>query len=537
MKKKLSFFAFALLSAAMAVCSCSDFDTINTDPDNPTALDPDLLIPTIQFYTGAEWQEQNRYFIYPAGFMNQWAGNYTIVYHGGCGRKHSNYHERLWATYYPEGMKNTADIIARTKSDTTMVNICSMARVLRVHFAQKLTDFYGDVPYSEAGQGYYENNLKPRYDTQQDIYHDMLKELKEASAAFDKTKYLSQHDLMFGGDVGKWRKYANSLRLRVAMRLVKVEPELAKAEAEDAIKAGIMSIADENAQVFYENIRNSSSGKGKGNAVANFLFGNNDTLGSEVWITSEFIKELEDTSDPRLLLCGEVFLNDKNRTDITDLVRAKRSCYAAMCTQAQRYSYSQNTDYPSDNSALSLSIGGKTQDLALRDTRMRPSHYITAFDSPFIYMSAAEAQFLACEAAARGWDVPEAADQYYVNAVKAAMDQWKFFGATISQSKVISYLSANPYSATNALRQINTQLWILHLLDPLETWANWRRSGYPTLIFHNYEAADNQSNGTFPRRMVYPLEEQLKNRTSYDEAVARMGGKDDWTTRVWWDKE
>ena len=519
------------------LAACSNFDALNTDPDNPTDLDPDLLIATVEFYPGAEWQEQNRYFIYPGGFMNQWSGAWSTVEYGGCGQKHSNYHERLWATYYPEGIRYTTDIIARTKDDPEAVNIYNMARVLRVQLGQRLTDYYGDIPWSEAGQGYYENNLKPKYDTQESIYKDFLKELKEAAAGFDESKPLSQHDYIYGGDVVRWRKYANTLRLRVAMRLVKVDAALAQSEAEDAIAGGIFSSTDDVAKVTFENIRNGSSGKGRGNAVANYLYGNNDANGSEVWITSELVKELEDSADPRLLLYGEVFLNDASRTDVTAQVRAQRSCYAGMCVQAQRYSYSQNTAYSSDNSTLTVSVGGRDVLLSLRETRMRPSHYITAFDSPYIYISYAEAEFLAAEVAARGWNAGGTAKSHYEAAVRAAMDQWKLFGATITKAQADAYLAANPFVAESAIKQINTQLWILHFLDPLETWANWRRSGYPVLIFHNYEPPKNQSNGTFPRRMMYPLEEQLKNSTNYKEAVARMGGTDDWTTRVWWDKE
>lgn len=533
MKKTLKYMMFAAVSAMMI--SCSNFDDINTDPDNPTNMDPDLLISTMEFYPGAEWQEQNRYFIFPAGFMNQWSGSWSTVEYAGCGQKHSNYHERLWTTYYPEGIKYSTDVIVRTKDDPSKVNVCSMARIMRVLLMQRLTDYYGDVPYSEAGLGYYGHNLRPKYDTQEYIYHDFLKELREAAQALDESKPLSQYDLIYGGDVRKWRKFANSLRLRVAMRLIKVEPELAKAEAEDAIAAGIFTCTEDAAFVKYENIQNGASGKGKGNAVANYLYGNDVKVGSQIWLTTELVQEMEVTGDPRLLIYGEVMLNDDRRTDITALVRAKRSCYSAMTVPAQRYAYSQNTLYPADNTQLTITVDGKEQILALKDTRLRPSHYLTAFDSPYIYMGYAEAEFLACEAAARGWNAGSASE-HYRNAVRAAMDQMSLFGAEIPVKDVNAYLSANPFDQNNAIQQVNTHLWILHILDPLETWANWRRSGYPKLIFHNYEPSKNQSNGTFPRRMEYPLEEQLKNADNYREAVERIG-KDDWTERVWWDKE
>lgn len=531
--KKIYSLYFLLI---FALAGCTDFDQLNIDPDNPTDLDPDLLIPTIQFYPGAEWQEQNRYFIYPGGFMNQWTGNWSIVEYGGLGQRHPNYHERLWTTYYPEGINYSVDVIRRTKDVPEKINIHSMARILKVQLALRLTDYYGDIPYSEAGLGYYESNLKPKYDTQEFIYHDFLKELKEAAAAFDDSQPLSQYDLFYGGDVQKWRKYANSLRLRIAMRLIKVEPETAQQEAEDAIRNGVFTSNDDMCYIKYEDVQNTTFGKGKGNGVANFLFGNNAETGSEIWLTTELVKALDDTNDPRLLLYGEVFLNDMSRTDVTAQVRSQRSCYAAMGTPAQRYSYSQNPDYPRDNGPISVEVNGRSTELALKNARFRPSRYVTAFDSPYIYISYAEVEFLIAEAAVRGWNVGSDAESHYRKAITAAMQQWSLFGATVGQSQIDSYLSANPFNSGDAINQINTQLWILHFLDPMETWANWRRSGYPNLIFHNYEPVKNQSNGIFPRRMTYPIEEQLKNRTNYNEAVARIGA-DDWTKRVWWDKE
>lgn len=525
-----------LILGLAALSACSGFDDLNTDPDNPTDLNPDLLISTIEFYPGAEWQEQNRYFIYPAGFMNQWTGSWSTVEYAGCGQKHTNYHERLWATYYPEGMRYTTDVIRRTADDPERVNLYNMARVLRVQLAQRLTDYYGDVPYSEAALGYYDHNLKPRYDTQEDIYHDFLKELREAAAGFDASRPLSQYDLIYKGDVEKWRRYANTLRLRVAMRLVKVEPELARSEAEDAIRSGLFTSNDDIAMVRFEDIRNGTSGKGRGNGVSNYLYGNNDANGSEVWLTSELVKVLEDSGDPRLAIYGAVMLNDKDRTDITAQVRSRRSCYAAMGVPAQRYSYSQNPDYPADNGALTLTVNGKEYNLALKETRLRPSKYLTAFDAPYIYISYAEARLLTAEAAARGWDVAGTPSEHYQAGVRAAIEQWRLFGADPTPTQINSYLTAHPYEAADGIRQINTQLWLLHILDPLETWANYRRSGYPVLVFHNYEPSKNQSDGTFPRRMMYPLEEQLKNRTNYDEAVTRLG-EDDWTLPVWWDKD
>lgn len=517
---------------AMIFAGCADLDDINTDPNNPKDIDPDLMLLDIQFSPAAEWQEMVRYFVYPGGFMNQWTGYNAIVQYGGLGIKHSNYHERMWTTYYPGVIKSATDIVRKYKDDPAKVNTVSMARVLRVQNFLKLTDYYGDVPYSEAGLGYYDGILKPKYDTQESIYKDFLKELKEAAASFDTSRPVAKSDFYYKGDLSKWKKFANSLRLRIAIRLVKVDPALAKDEAEDAIRSGVFTSNDDICYVKYEDVQNPNSGKYVGNGVSNFLYK------TSIWLSTEFVSTLENNNDPRLLLYCASYLNNAARTDITEQVRAKRSCYAAMTVQAQKYSYAPNTEYPDDNQALKLLIDGKEQNVALAYTRLRPAKYITAFDAPYIYLSYAEVEFLIAEAAHRKWDVQGGAESHYKAGIEAALKQWTLFNASISNSDIENYLNEPNivFDENNALNQINTQLWILHLLDPLETWSNWRRSGYPELIFHNYEPARNQSNGTFPRRMQYPLEEQIKNADNYNEASSRIG-EDDWTKRVWWDKE
>ncbi|MDR2272979.1 MAG: SusD/RagB family nutrient-binding outer membrane lipoprotein [Sphingobacterium sp.] len=512
-------------------------DNLNMDPDNPGTIDPDLLISTIQYTPGAEWQEINRYFIYPGGFMNQWTGPFAVVEYGGIGQKHANYHERLWTTYYPEGVKNSLDIISQHGGNPDKVNIVAMARILKVQNFLRITDYYGDVPYSEAGLGYYDRILKPKYDTQESIYMDFFEELKKAVSSFDATKPLSKNDLFYHGDIEQWKRYANSLRLRIAMRLVKVAPEIAKKEAEDAIRAGVFQSNSDICFVKYENTENPVSGKGKGNAVSYYLYGN-AANGSQMWLTTELVSALENNNDPRLLMIGGVYLRDAARTDITALVRAKRPNYASMTVQAQKYSYDPNTVYPTQNNGLTLNVNGSNISVPLAYTRLRASKYVTAFDAPYIYIGFAETEFLKAEVAARGWNAGGGtAASYYESALKAALKQWQIFGVNVTDQQVNNFLQEPNvrFSASDAIKQINTQLWILHFLDPLETWSNYRRSGYPELIFHNYVPSKNQSNGTFPNRMPYPLDEQIKNLENYQEAVGRLGA-DDWTKHVWWDK-
>ncbi|MFR9166636.1 MAG: SusD/RagB family nutrient-binding outer membrane lipoprotein [Dysgonomonas sp.] len=516
--------------------ACEDLEKVNTDPDNPTSMNPDLMIQNVQFTQGSNWQDIHRPFIYPGGFMNQWTGQYSLVEYGSKGQKSANY-ERLWNTYYPDLIRNVTDIIALHKENEKKVNTVAMARILRVQAFLRLTDYYGDIPYSEAGLAYYEGIIKPKYDKQEDIYKDFLKELKEAANSFDATKSSPQREYYYGGDIDKWKKFANSLRLRIAMRLIKVDPALAQAEAEDAIKSGVFTSNSDICFVSYENIQNPATGKGTGNPISNLLISN----GGQFWLATELVSELEKNNDPRLLLYGGVYFSDVDRTDLTSQVRALRSCYSAMTVQAQKFSYEDNSEYPDDNKAVRVVVKGRRELLTLAQSRLKASKIITAFDAPVIYMSYAEVEFLIAEAAQRGWNVSGTAEKHYNDAITAALDQWRLFGtsASITSQQISDYL-AEPgvvYNPAEGIKQINTQLWILHFLDPIETWSNWRRSGYPELIYHNYDPSKNQTDGKFPGRMPYPLDEQIRNKQNLEDAIQRLGGEDDWTKHVWWDKQ
>ena len=104
-----------------------------------------------------------------------------------------------------------------------------MARILRVFIYHRITDTHGDIPYSEAGKGYIDGTLKPKYDAQQDIYMDMLKELEEAVAQIGGSSTMGVSDVMFGGNTTKWKAWGNSMMLRLAMRMTKADAASAQA--------------------------------------------------------------------------------------------------------------------------------------------------------------------------------------------------------------------------------------------------------------------------------------------------------------------
>ncbi|MBW7893370.1 MAG: SusD/RagB family nutrient-binding outer membrane lipoprotein, partial [Chitinophagaceae bacterium] len=152
--------------------------------------------------------------------------------------------------------------------------------------------------------------------------------------------------------------------------------------------------------------------------------------------------------------------------------------------------------------------------------------------------SFAETQFLLAEAAVRNW-ISSDAKELYDNGVKAAMEMLSQYDeiATIPANEIADYLTNYPFVGTGnfeaAIEQINTQYWACTFLNGIETWANWRRTGYPVLTPVDYPG--NLSGSQIPRRLMYPQNERALNPDNYQAAVSRQG-KDDFMSRVWWDK-
>src|SRR5690554_6680329 len=156
---------------------------------------------------------------YHYAFSQHLMGAWNTTNYGGRHTIDNNEMSRIWTSFYPNAIKNLTDGMVRTAEDPDKVNIHSALRIYRRYMTSLITDIYGDAPYSEAGMGYLDSKFNPRYDTQEDIYMDFFKELGEAVAAFDNSKDQITGDVIFDGNLGQWKKLANSLRLRFAMRI------------------------------------------------------------------------------------------------------------------------------------------------------------------------------------------------------------------------------------------------------------------------------------------------------------------------------
>lgn len=534
--KKTKRFAWAILALSFGVSACN-FGNLNSDPTKSTDMDPNLILSNLQVMPTNDYQEWHRHMMYPGGFVQQWCGDWGTTEYGCTGIKNYNYMSELWLQRYTRMSGLLADIVERTEDKTDMKNINAAGRVMRVYTFAQLTDMYGDIPYFEGGYGYEGGVLKPKYDEQKDIYADFFKQLEIANEEFSTGTDVLTYDQYYGGDVNKWRKYANSLRLRLAMRLVKIDPELAKEQAAIAIENGVMESNDDLCLVKYENFANPGAGPGRGNALANRFCAEPRNFR----YSRKLISYMEQTGDPRLRIYGACYLED-NVTDVTDLVYAKVGSYSEMARPTDRFDWENYEDPNNPTLAITVNLDGSDVDVAPKYQYLQPNIYFTAYNSPYVNMSYSEVELLEAEAALRWGLAGGDPSLHYSKALKASVDMMTVYGApAVDQASVDAFVQANALVPGKELEQINMQQWVGFVFNPFECYANWRRTNIPEIIFYNYDPARNESEGKTPRRMEYPAEEQLKNPDNYAIAIQRVkdvnGGKYDWLCPVWWDKQ
>lgn len=527
----------------LCICSlllgaCTDFEELNTDPSKSSATDPNNQLSMIQLQTWGHWQMCQPYPFYLAAFTQYMQGDWNTNNYGGQYRKNDAEMGNTWNMMYPALIKNIVDILDKTKDNEREVNIHSIARIYKVYLFSILTDMYGDCPYFEAGKGFITGNVKPAYDKQELIYKDFLKELSEAAEALTPDGDRVTGDIIYQGNIDKWKRFANSLHLRYAMRIIKAEPELAKQEAIKAISqdAGLMQSAADDALITYTDIVNWDSDEYRRNGLAQMLRGREAY--PTAYICSTFWKQLETTSDPRQFVFARCYdessaNNPFGRIDLTEEMRTNENAQFQPCDPGYFWYDKWPNGYWSNTT-------NRWEDKA---TRPQINNIFLKGDMPGVVMTYAEVELLLAEAKARwGGDVATSADAstHYANGVSAAIRFLEKFGAGRFEEQAIeAYLGANPLPSAGLdaqLNAINTQLWILHFNNIPEGYANWRRADVPVLLPSPHYGAVTIDSQTTPLRLCYPLFENSYNPEGYQSAISAMGGKDDWNAPVWWDK-
>ena len=546
------------MACALFFASCSDeyMENMNTDPSKAATIDPNAQLTTAQLQTYGDLSMMEIYRNYHYAFTQQLMGCWNTTNYGGRHTLDNNEMSRIWTSFYTQSLKNIIDAQYRTAEDAEKVNINSVLRIYRVYLMSIITDTYGDAPFSEAGLGFLEGKFNPKYDKQEDIYNAFFLELEDAINKIDPTKDKVTGDLIYAGDVTKWQQLANSLRLRFAMRISNVNPTKAQTEFENALAAngGVITDASSDALIKYMTIAFSFGQEAysdyRGNSLSQLLFGN-DPANNPSYLCSTFFNQLYNSGDPRTFKISRCYYDGlmsatspDNRVDITQEMIEKGIDFSPRDPGA--YSWEPwPTGYDSDICAeLAVNNPSVTATMA-REVEPKLANNFLKSDNPGVVMTSAEVKFLMAEATVKKWNVGSvSAEDLYKQGVRAAIDfLTDNYGCTATIDAefdaFIQDKGAFGHTDNQKLEAINTQAWILHFTNPAECWANVRRSGYPKLKSPaEYGFGQYLTGGTeIPVRLCYPVLESSYNKKSYNEAIERMGGTDNWHSLLWWDTE
>ncbi len=421
-----------------------------------------------------------------------------------------DYTQQTWLRYYPSVIRYTKTAIDIASQDPARSNLVQMSRIWQAHAFMVLTDTYGDIPYFEAGVGFINQVVLPKYDAQQAIYTDIIKELKEASAALDASKPKEAADILYSGDIAKWKKLGYSLLLRAGMRLTEVDVATAQQVVKDAFAGGVILSNADNAV-----IRHNANYT---NALGGTL---NATEANNYYLAAPFVNYLKSTNDPRL---GAIAVRYVSAASGPQQIPANAKTDPAVQI-GMPFGFDNNTIVAQAKAEGLASFYAYSQ---IDRTRLAKQQ------SPMFLVTSGMNQLYLAEAAQRGWITGTAAT-YFREGVRAHMEQMALYdaGSAISSGAIDAYLAANPFDASKALQQINTQYWIASFMNGPESFANWRRSGFPVLTPNPFPG--KAIKGNFINRLTYPNSEVSVNSENLKAAVARMGA-DDLDTKVWWDK-
>ncbi|HEX7050211.1 MAG TPA: SusD/RagB family nutrient-binding outer membrane lipoprotein [Longimicrobiales bacterium] len=458
---------------AWGAAACSDITSVNDNPNGPTSVPPPSILPAatqvavnrvlgvepnlregglwVQYYAQTQYRDEDKYNIRPGAPSTPWS-----TYTGPL-----TDFQRMVEMGEAEGVPNWS----------------AVARIMQSWLFGFLTDTFGDIPYSEALGG--DSVATPKYDMQTDVYAGILSTLKQASGELDPNGIgFDNGDLLYGGDMTKWRKFANSLRLRMAIHLSNIDPATAQAEVQAALADGVFESNEDNAVLMYL----------AASPNQNPFYLTQVSRPNDYGMSKTLVDTLTSLADPRLPVYASPNVD---------------SAYVGL----------QNglNDGEGPNISTISRIGAL---------------WWTNPAAPFTIQSYAEVLFIKAEAAARGW-IPDDPATLYTEAIRASMTQYNDALAsaglpTIEDSAIDDYL-AQPrvqYNPSTGLEQIALQKWIALFLNGPEAWTEVRRTGIPHLV-----PGPRAMLGAIPSRLPYPTEETVLNEANVAAAISAQGFK------------
>jgi hypothetical protein len=477
MKLKYAYISFIGILLFSIISCKKELEKVNQNPNSAQVAQPDfLLTAAIKTTADSYWGTSNS-MNSSLLFVQYWS---KIQYTDADRYIFSNNDfQELWTVGYSKSIVNLNQII-KLADEQKNSNYKGVALVLRSWIFSLLTDAYGDIPYKQSSQ--IDEYLTPAYDAQKDVYAGLLNDLKTAQAALDPNGKAILGDVIYNNNISLWKKFANSLRLRIALRIADRQPEISKQVLADIKSEGgsYINSNSEIAQLIYLNSPNQ-------NPISNLFDTRNDYR-----ISKTIVDKLIQLNDPRLQV------------------------------------YSAKTEVATPQTYVGIPNGllvGDASNLGFTKTS-KPGTYFTSPQAPAVIVSYAEVLFDRAEAAARGFTNENASD-LYLQAIKASLKQYN-----ISDDNVVAYTAqaSVQYDNSNFRKSIGEQKWIALFGQGLEAFAEWRRLDYPQL----QPAVAGVLNGKIPLRFIYPGTEQSLNGLNYKAAVADQGA-DLLTTKLWFD--
>jgi hypothetical protein len=480
----------SLLAGLFLLGGCTkDFAEKNQDPNAITTITPDLLLPSI-LRQGVNTMMSEAWGT--GTLVVQQTAKYQFV---DDDRYLWDNKDNIWNNFYA----NLRDVkkLSELAETSAQPAYNGVALILKSWMYSVLTDTYGDVPYTEATAGD-QNIFKPKYDTQEVIYDGILKDLETANAVLTGAAGTIKGDLIYQGDLLKWRKLANSLKVRYLMRI----------SAKRDVSAALQEMLG-NPEKFPLFTSNNDDGDYAYYAEAPNQFPNyTNRIGGfdEYRLSNTFSRVLQLYRDPRLAIFARP---------------------TAASVSAGNPQYVGMPNGLSDTEALNFNGGSNNISRIgsfYYENSITPAGLLVAKGYVMAYP---ELQFLLAEARLKNLIITgTTAQAYYENGIQGAFSY-------LNLQMPADYLSREgvKFNASGALEQIVTQKWISLFYTGMENWFEWRRTGFPVLK----AGPDNQNGGRIPVRYKYPLSEQSQNAGQLQQAVARQGA-DNINTAVWWDK-
>lgn len=468
--------AFALAGTVL-VSSCEDdLSSLNVDPKSPVEVPADALIANAQKDMVDLLTSTN----VNVNTLRLWSQHWTQTTY----TDESNYElverdvngtlfDRMYSRILRDLLEAERNIDANEViTEGNRRNQKAMIEVMRVYAYHVLVDMFGDVPYSEALQG--ESNTTPSYDDQEDIYNDIIERLDNAINNLSGTSGLGASDLIYGGDAEKWKVFANTLKLRLAMRISDVNPSKAQSMAEAAYSSGVITTPEQDAHLMYQTAPPNT----------NPLWEDLVQSGRTDFIASATLADkLNELDDPR----GDDFFRNLDSTGaVVGAPHGRASSYPL---------FSQPADL-------------------LEDPTL-----------PGTLLSHVETWFNLADAANNGFAVGMTAEQYYEGAIKASIMDW---GNSEAEADAYIAQADVAWDASMADQRLGVQKWIAMYNRPFEAYSTYRLYDYP-------EMAEAEVAGTTPPlRFAYPVNEFSLNEAN---VRAANGGDNDLFSRVFWDAD